>query len=60
MKVKTPRIAESNEQVQNRRRAESENTRAIQEAVQDRTNSFNRRLRPRRSIVTGRAARAIV
>ena len=60
MKFKSPKIQESNEQVQNRLRAQEENTRAIQNAVSDRTNAYKRRLLPRKSLVTGRAARAIV
>lgn len=51
---------ESNEQIQNRLRAAEENTRAIQEAVADRTSSLNRRLRPRKSILTGAVRSAIV
>ncbi len=56
MKPKLPK--ESNEQVQNRIRAQEENLQAIQEQVSDRTNAFRRRLAPRRSIVTGATRRA--
>lgn len=51
---------ETNAQKQNRLRAEAENTRSIQEAVADRTNSYNRRTRPRQSILTGAVRSAIV
>ncbi len=49
---------ETQEQVQNRLRAQADNLRAIQEAVSDRTTSFARRFSPRQSIITGNVARA--
>ena len=50
---------ESQAQIQNRLRAEAENTRAIQSQVSTRSNDFSRRFRPRKSIVTGAVTRSL-
>lgn len=52
-----PKVRESNAQKQNRLRTQEENVRAVQENVSDRTNSFVRRLRGRRSLITGAVTR---
>lgn len=50
---KPPKVKETPEQKQQRKRAEIDNVRAIQETVQQRTSIFRRQVSPRISLVNG-------
>lgn len=55
----SPRPTESQEQIQQRQRAQAENIRAIQEGVTDRSAANFRRFNPRSSLISGAVRRPI-
>lgn len=55
--MKTPKAPEeTDEQKAERRRAEADNVRSIQDTVQQRTSLFRRRVSPNVSIATGKSS----